>query len=328
MQILIRTDIGGEHGMGHASRCLTLAKVLRERGAEVLFTTTTPKLESYVQPFPYHLQGTMIFPEPFWNATHIIDTKADDWPTENKFLALLKRKYGKSIVRIDHPHATPESCDLLIGPCAHWESRVVSKLQREFGARFLYGWPYVILDPSITEQSVIPYAERKNGPIVFCAGGSDPSGALQKMYDMTQTWETSHACVFLYGQYSQEPSMGKTSRPHVTTCRVFDRRWLRVASLVVTMFGQTVYECLYYNTPVLALGHTDENVEAACRLQLQAPRNVLHGGDVRKFTKDIFIDSMHCALSWFDNRNALNKLDIDDKGASRIADAILALASS
>jgi hypothetical protein len=50
--------------------------------------------------------------------TCVIDTKADDWSNDDKFLCAV-RQDGVKVVRIDHPHASPDSCDLLIIPNAH-----------------------------------------------------------------------------------------------------------------------------------------------------------------------------------------------------------------
>ena len=257
MNVLIRTDIGSHHGMGHAVRMLALARELQRRGASVTFVTATEALRNYVVPFRCDvgvgLQAVSTPCQP--GDILIVDTKADDWANDASAL-WLSRDAGMRVVRIDHPYATPESCDLLIGPCAHWSHKTVQYLQRGFGARFLYGFPYVLLSPQVTQLPPRPYADRYSGAIVFVAGGTDPSGALQQLYDLTAAYATDHVCVFLIGTHATmlNPKMPQP-RAHTSVIASFDRTWIRNASLVVTMFGVTCYEAMWWETPHLVLCH-------------------------------------------------------------------------
>lgn len=323
-RIVIRTDIGGPHGYGHASRCLALAHVLRNQGADVFFTTSTGLLQSYVEGFSCYHGGESPQQCAGHNTIHVIDTKATDWANDEASLSFLHR-HGAKIVRIDHPHATPDSCDLLIGPCAHWSRKTVSKLQTTFGARFLYGWPYAMLTPDVTAFSPIPYAERTNGPIVFCAGGSDPSGALQRMYDWTQTMPSAHLLLFAVGEQADEPAW-RGSRTAPTQIQRFKRSMLREASGIVSMFGQTCYEALWYRTPLFTIGHTEENVEGAAILARKMQYGVL---DLRMpiydMSQNLFLWRLETFFEWRERFAERMPHVLDGQGIDRIAKAILAL---
>ena len=292
-RILIKTDIGGTYGLGHAVRCKVLAQALAARGAQVEFYTTTPALAAFVAPFACHcdvdisqeaVMASILGYEP---DIAVFDTTAsfDEmlYPLISMGCACQEpadHKTTISIVRIDHSHATPETCDLLIAPGAHWALDSIVRLRSTFGERFVSGWAFVMLDEEVTRQAPAPYEQRKDGPIVFCAGGSDPTQTLETMC----RWICeSDFCpgvdkIALVGSHDVsgmakmvrqvECSGGFTMASYQGRIRLrsFSHRWLREAALVVTMFGQTVYDCLAMRTPVLTFARTSDDLHAIGRL--------------------------------------------------------------
>ncbi len=288
MNVLIRTDIGGNHGMGHAVRMLALARELQRQGALVSFVTATEALRNYVVPFRCYLQAETAPCCP--GDVLILDTKAPDWANDDSAL-WLRRDAGLRVVRIDHPQASPDSCDLLIGPCAHWDAATVTRLRASFGTRFLYGWEYVLLDPAVAHLAPETVTVREQGPIVFAAGGSDPTGALQAMYDATASYRSTQPLVFLHGARSQMLNPRENvQRASGSIIASFDRSWIRRGRLLVTMFGVTCYEALWWQVPQLIYSHTDENRDGALEFQYACDdvqychyRGDLHTTDVAMF---------------------------------------------
>ena len=328
MNVLIRTDIGSHHGMGHAVRMLALARELQRRGASVTFVTATEALRNYVVPFRCDigvgLQAVSTPCQP--GDILIVDTKADDWANDASAL-WLARDAGIRVVRIDHPHATPESCDLLIGPCAHWDTATVARLRSSFGTRFRYGWEYVLLEPLMTLMPPVPQEQTVAESIVFTAGGSDPTHALQAMYDLTATFLSTRQLIFLVG--TQAPMLETrpgTKRLSPTLVASFDRVWLRYTELVVTLFGVTSYEALWWEVPQVIFTHTYENQMGARQFAAQHSAMAVCRGDIHHETPETVRQTLEAILA--QGPYVPRPAAFDGLGVQRVAQAICELATS
>lgn len=327
MNVLIRTDIGSHHGMGHAVRMLALARELQGRGASVTFVTATEALRNYVVPFRCMVWvGDGVLSPRLPGHTLIIDTKAHDWANDESAL-WLSSKAGMRVVRIDQPHASRGSCDLLIGPCAHWDTATVARLRDNFGNRFLYGWEYVLLDPLLTLLPPVPQEQSMTESMVFTAGGSDPTQALQAMYDLTATFLSTRQLIFLLGAQAQMLRQRPgTQRLSPTLVASFDRTWIRHAELVVTLFGVTSYEALWWEVPQVIFAHTYENQMGARQFAAQIPDMAVCRGDIHRETPERFRQTLETILAQgpYVSRPAA----FDGLGVQRVAQAICELAIS
>ena len=328
-RVLIRCDIGSQHGMAHAVRCRALARALAAGGATVLFVTATPELAPFVAPLSCYVGS------PYTEFLYLADAadvvvfdQKDVW-VESNYVAL---RESTRVVRID-AQAEFESCDLLVFPNAHQAPTTIASLHAIFGERLLAGWDYVILDPIVTQQAPVPYAERQDGPIVFCAGGSDPTGALRQMYHWGAFLALVAPLVFLVGQHAADGPMASDSHMRkYATVEPFDRRWLHHAALVVTMFGITAYECAYWRTPVVTFARTEEDAAGIQRLAA-AGINVVPGDSPPLFpalTQERFCATVeaHCESDVRAGMHAASAGLIDGHGTARVADAIMALAGA
>jgi len=259
MRVVFRVDATGQHGLGHVTRCVALADALLAMSQlderDILFVTTTPATGVYASPYATVVVNDKVsfcFEE---DDLLIVDTKATDWANDDTFLLRLRQR-GPAVVRIDHPRAAAHSCDLLVIPNAHQSVATVETLRSRFGDRLRLGWDYVLMAPSRPPRL---YALRRNGPVVFCSGGSDPGRALDWLFDHTHTCFPEWDKVYLVGQaYEGDMRQGVDDALRWGVVP-FSPTFLRNASLVVTLFGQTVYECLWWRSPVLALAGNEEN---------------------------------------------------------------------
>lgn len=336
MRITIRTDIGGENGLGHGVRMLALAKALHARGASVRFLTGTPALHAFVSPFMCHeVCGMPIMTKRVCDV-YVVDTK---WRAMHGTSAYLgARRSGVRVVHIDSPHATPATCDLLIAPVAHWEEETVERLRADFGERLLYGWGYAMLDEAVTRQQPLPYTERDN-TIVFCAGGSDPGGALAQMLGWTASMVLPGVrLLFCEGTHTTKLPVRWRGETTTHLCRYivpFTRNKLREASLVVSMFGVTAYECMYYRTPCIVTTNNPQDASLYMALAQTIYRSSVNG--LAPFTP---LDALHkmssgrfnCTIQmhWKNQyyRQGMHDTSaglIDGQGIARVADAILGL---
>lgn len=332
MRILIRCDIGGRAGMGRASRMRALAWALRTRGAEVRFTTTTPALARFALPFtielgeqPYYLRQRHYVPDIF-----VVDTAHET--EEYQWLGL--RQYFR-VVRIDIL-AKPETCDLFIMPNAHQSPLTITRLETDFPGCVLHGWDYVMLDAEVTQQAPISYATRQDSPIVFCAGGSDPDGTLERMYDWAVDLDIPTQLLFCFGTASQGilrqryeaqdgESLCTSGNRYIMP---FARRYLRQAALVVGMFGQTTYECLWYQMPMLSLARNKEDSCCAQRLQHSTRGAVQSGLQFAYHTEKSFCRTVFAYWHDVQERQRMHAASIglfDGRGTERVADAIMQL---
>lgn len=330
MKILIRTDIGGPHGLGHAVRCRALARALAAQGAEVRFLTQTTGLLEFMAPMlvDYFVEtnSPAFHPQMEWCDTIIVDNKL----TNLAWYQWLRQR-GKPLVMIDRIEVSPDFCDMLIAPASHWAPDVVSRLRAGFGDRFLYGWDYVMLDEEVTSQAPVPYEQRQDGPIVFCAGGSDLTGALEKMYQWTRHISVGALLLYCYGTQSQEAKT--TSRQPPTGAYVlgrvpFSRAYLREAALVVGLFGVTPYECLWYQTPMLIVGRTVADAADAFNLCLASDWATRYISSIDSMDATHFTTTLTGFWQDTDTRRRMHAASaglLDGGGVVRVADTILAL---
>lgn len=331
-RVLIRADIGGAHGMGHAVRMRALARVLNAYGQDVVFVTTTPDtLRPFVAPF--RCDSTQTTTLCTRGDVLVIDTKAPDWANDPAAL-WLARDAGLRIVRIDHPQATPDTCDLLVGPCAHWDAATVEHMYAEWGELFLYGWNYVLLDDSVMQQAPVPYAKRFPGTIVCCAGGSDPGGLLPRWWEWLNRCEDLPVRMFLRPHYAVSTSPGSDDmqyghgRPHPGQLTIpFSATALRQAGLVVTMIGQVVYECLAYQTPCLVFARESADVPLLEELEKASSGAIIPAGDVMHCTSETFRRLVRhwWRYPWRHQTARTCARLLDGRGVQRVADAIVTL---
>jgi len=285
-------------------------------------TTTLDTLSQFVAPFRCYDSRTTTAPYAKGDVL-IVDTKAPDWANDDSAL-WLSRAAGLRIVRIDHPRATHDSCDLLVGPCAHWDVETVQPLRHGFSARLLYGWEYILLAPQAIALVPMPYRDRYDGPIVLCAGGSDPAGRLVQWWQWLEHQETRRKRLFLLPHYA--PYILPSKQPHAWQQAIpYAQSHLRHASLVVGLFGVTTYECLWYQTPMLCFARTPDEMRAIeCLRDQGAP--LWSGGLTQETTQESLCRMLGeyyaCGVQETQQRRGPW---VDGHGSARVADAILHL---
>jgi spore coat polysaccharide biosynthesis predicted glycosyltransferase SpsG len=307
------------------------AKALASRGAEVSFLTTTPELIRFMAPFDVHLLcGDPEFYKRDIDVC-IIDTKK----TIAEHELIYARFSDIRVVYIDNPYVTPDTCDLLVAPVAHWSPSVEQNLHSMFGERFLFGWDYVMLDEEVTGKHPLSYDER-DGSIVFCAGGSDPDGSLERIYEFVRADLSGIEKVFLLPQATQgslwmcydNSQPGSNVLDNNIHLVPFSRNALRNASLVVGMFGVTAYECLYYRTPMLSIARTPADCDDGRWLSISSG-GAMHGcGTMASYTRKAFLDMIQACWKAYEWRSAMHHMSaglLDGHGVSRVADAIMRL---
>ena len=323
-RILIRVDIGGVHGLGHGVRMRVLAQALAAQGAEVAFVTQTPALAAFVAPSQCWIGEHACRAYSVRDGVHIVDTAADipasdyfSWRAMDSKIVVFDKILGLDLVDL---------VDLVILPNAHTALTTIVRLEADFPGRVLHGWDYVMLPEDVTEGAPLPYTEREQ-QIVLCAGGSDPDGMLQQMYNWTTDLEIDAELCFLIGSHAAYDRLmiKRVYRKNVPLVASFTRAHLAEASLVVTTFGQVVYEALYYQTPCVVLARNEDDDRNAFWLQRHCA--AVYAADIRTHANRSKQFCRVIQMAWTLRRpsaaSAVEKLD--GHGVERVADAILAL---
>ena len=145
------------------------------------------------------------------------------------------------------------------------------------------------------------------------------------MMAFTTHLDPHHTPIFAHGALQAPPCAHSSHPPHVQVVP-FSHGLLATASLVVSLFGQTCYEAIYYRTPVLMFGHTEENVRGATHLMEAVRGTAICGGHIRTITGEDFCHALTNMLTLQEYMGAsARKFSFDGHGVTRVANAILAL---
>lgn len=334
MRILIRVDAAGKYGLGHMMRMKPLADMLLTLGdddLEVAFLTTSgiPRDlagEIDVYRFKDNLSEYQVLEHAvsaFEPDIIIIDRK--DFYDAHHLRTL--RKHCR-VIRIDHPWAEEETCDLIVIPNFHQGTDKIEKLDAAFGDALLYGPEYVILREEIRKLSRRPYHRRK-AAIIFTTGGSDPEGWLPMFYDMTESLAQKLPSVRRYyciGKYAA-PFIVDNADPKAFVTG-YCPTYIQESALVVGLFGVTAYEALYLGTPMCSIGHTNMNAVGSGILAIATEGSIQDFSQHRNSMREDFCAQIADLWNDKDKRRNMHSMSdglFDGLGAQRIAEAILGL---
>jgi spore coat polysaccharide biosynthesis predicted glycosyltransferase SpsG len=332
MRVVIRCDVGGHDGYGHARRMLGLARALQVRGAAVAFASQTPALAPMIAPFEvWGLRSgradtaallDLVGLEP--PDVLVIDKRADWSPG---LWAPLRQ--ACRVVRVDHPDADADSCDLLLIPNCHQSPEAVARLSQDFEDRLCYGAPYVLLDADLDQWRRHRWGGWAANRLVFLVGGVDPTGALQQFLDLSERLAPRLPQVWLVYAVGQAQAQALKVRGLADNQAIvgFHPRFLMGAALWVGLFGVMVYNALALGVPMITVGHTATNTQASQWL-MAATSATLDLGFLGTLGREAFTEAV--VDVWHDaaTRQQMGKLGrqlIDGQGAQRCAEAILAL---
>lgn len=265
MRCLIRCDLGSQYGLGRAVRCRALAQALAARGMQVYFVGPALSQRGFFAPFRLYTDWYEAMGACWWDRL-VVDVPTDSCAAPETLLPPSTQQ--RRLVLVDQIPLQGMDPACILFPNAHQSPATLARLEVDFPGRVLHGWDCVMLAPEVTQQATVPYRERQYRPIVFCAGGSDPDGALRQMYHWAAYLDIDAPKVFLTGKYATDvpvASDGHGARGGMWV-EPFERRWLRSAPLVVGFLGQTVYECLWFQSPVLTFARTEDDAQAIQRL--------------------------------------------------------------
>lgn len=324
MNICIRVDGGGEYGLGHVSRMVTLGAHLQtfDRNVAITIATSTPTClplrdACLDRDWTLNATGGQYPPE--------TDVLIVDHPYQNDD-ALCACCDRMAVVRIDAPWADPDSANLLIQPDMHTHVDDWPQLAG-WGPRLLLGADYVLLRPEVTTLPVFAWQDRTPG-ITVTAGGSDPDGTLRRLLTVLAQVPQVPQTFLVPDAWQGDAPMSLL--PH-QSLQPFSLDRLRRAALLLTTMGVTVYEALYLGIPVTVLPRTPEQDRCLQRLVEATEGAVVPGPRVTDLADPwAFCQSLEeqaHSWQWLQARQACARGWVDGRGAQRVAAAIMTLVS-
>lgn len=171
-KILIRADGGFIRGMGHVSKQLTFAKILKELGHKVIFVSQYNEIvkdkiekENFLV---YLIPNYKLYDITYLIEQHKIDLVIlDILETTNEFINNLK-EIGVKVVSFDNTDISAKECSVTFN--IMYQNKILNNQQN-----VLSGFHYVIMDPQYKNISPKKNFENK---ILLTQGGSDTSGAM------------------------------------------------------------------------------------------------------------------------------------------------------
>jgi len=335
MKIVFRCDASSDIGLGHAVRCLAVAKELRKQN-HIIFATIEDKTNSYIKDknFEIFFKEGDETEEAFLDRVSsilkpdiiVIDKK---YPYRSTFLNCLKRNKVK-IVMLDNICEGLSASDEFVFPIAHLDKNLLKKyLSQEQIARVKTGPEYVILRDEILELKGqgrhdlhIPLN------IVVTTGGTDPEGVLLNLIPWLNEMDLEANILILVGQafkFQDELGYLVDNLPDNFKIIPYSLQDLIKGDIIICTFGVSIYEMIYLQIPTICISHNLENAYGA-RILKERYGVIENTG----YIKDINPQSLYVAIIRLltDKRYYKTMVErcgnlIDGEGAKRVGQIIV-----
>lgn len=325
MKILFRVDAGGNVGLGHFCRSISLAKRLREKGYVVVFSFVESVFWSdrmregfdfAVEPLNQvdSEEKTRRFIE-----LHGIDVYYVDAILEfsDGFVESLRQICR--VVFYQNMSRSAPLADVFIYPSL----RVNPDFFAQFDIRSVIyrGLEFVLLHPDIAKIPRKVNLHKKVSTVAVAAGGTDPLDTLRRIYSIVKAGGFNEfRFVFFYGSdYAFKTEIPRDC-PLNIEFQEFDHRSILKADVLLTAFGVSTYEFLCLGMPVIAYGHQASNAVASDEFA-QNTGALVSLGEIKFVNQGILRDALS-RLAQHEVREVMMKAAstaIDTNGVDRVA---------
>ena len=319
MNFGIIAESGKRYGLGNLHRCLSIAKILKNKGHKVYFITSTQSSKSIITDYGFQYVylkqkdkdkeiNTLL--KKLEINTLVIDSK------KNNIIIFKIIKKKIKIVLIDNKKYTDHG-DLVIFPGPKEQFTNHPK-------KCMIGPNYIILTPNFKK---IKKTKLKKS-FFISMGGGDKYNITKKIILKLKHTKIDFTVFVILGKFYSDPEKIKKILKNdkrftvIHNVNNFHEIMAKCQFGVIT-FGVTVFEAAALNIPTLVISHSNENHFSARRLEKYGWYDYLG-----KYDKICYSDIIKNVISNIKNKPKLKIKErnlIDSKGAERISKKILEL---
>ncbi len=336
MQSIFRVDAGPRIGLGHLTRCLSVAAALDDLGTESIFLTSEdPTVRSRIKRFGFEMEfssmsGTgddIMQTLSLAERNHCRFVIVDSYRVDAPYLARLRTE-GLYVAAIDDLARYVFPCQLVINGGAH-----ASQLRYQSSSgdtRFLLGPEYALLRPEFWDVPLRAPKELVHN-IVVTLGGGDPYDLMPRLIALLDRLPEAFTLTAITGPFFdnvrkiKELASAATHRVNIVESPESLFEIIADADLAISAGGQTLYELAATGTPSIAIQVAD-NQEKSLKA-LEAKGVVRVSGDAEDAT--IMDKIEEDTLDLVRNASARKAMSskgcqlVDGRGAARVAREIM-----
>ncbi len=257
-KVILKLKASKDTGLGHLSRMITLGRILKEAGTDILFA---------INDFEYAKERLM---------DENLGFEVNRFDSDETFIDYLVEKYDPDVLVVDEKkqystddikrwqkHARfisldfigegYEVCDRIIMPNAHFEKEKYPTFNN-----IAWGWDWVLINKEVFKLKPKTELPQKINKIVITTGGSDPSGMLFKFLDWLKGCRRD-VLILIGDTFKHKERLRSLGLPGNFKTLPYRPSRLLEGDIALSTFGVTVYELIYLNMPFMCVGHTKEN---------------------------------------------------------------------
>ncbi|KUO42684.1 MAG: hypothetical protein APU95_04445 [Hadesarchaea archaeon YNP_N21] len=342
LNVAFRVDGNTELGMGHLTRCLALARAMREiTNINILFITKGHK--EAVAWISEEKQPMRVIPlglsenEELALVTNLLkkfkpDVIVTDLPyTTDEYLRRLK-ECGKLMVSIDDLALVTHCADLVVS--GYLSAKLKKYRTTNPNTKFLIGTEYLMLQKKFEKMNRVQRKARKNArSVLVTLGGADPENLTIKVVKaLSKIDRKLDVTVVLGPAYTHQEELQKLLKKLKTPKSKFRiksnvknmAKLMMKTDIAITAGGETIYELAAVGTPSINISQVEhQSINAQ---ELERAGTVINLGLGRKVSEEQISSTV---LRLLDDKNLRQKMSlagkrlVDGKGAKRVADIIL-----
>ena len=313
-------------GMGHLVRQTHIAKILRNRGAEItFFIPNYPPAQVWLDrcQFPRKtLNDPLALTEKETGPLDLIILDIQDTPSA--FIRKI-RQNKKPVVSFEDLGEGRNHVDLLIDCNLGEENSVGLPVQT------LFGYPYSVLAPEF--ETLHSKKRELNGPIesvLITLGGTDPHSLTSLIADKLLQLQPNLSIALLAGPGCKNIPALKNLENQNETVKLLEStsqmaQTLFDHSAVFCAGGITLHEAMAVGTPAFVINQVSHQVEKADRAEKQGA--AMNLGMAESWNESRLPEILESRPETLEKMSLAGKNLIDGKGLKRVADAIELLTS-